>query len=611
MVKKSDRILDSDVLVIGGAGAAVMSALSASRAGAQVTVVSKGKIGKSGNTIMIGGGFSLDGPSAHDVCGYEEANLSFTKEQLFDKLVTSSFYIGNQRIAKQYVEQGPYAVRECLEWAKQAGQKLFFIPAGNSWMSCGRSFGVTVRQGIKDAPGISVYEDTTISHLLLSSDTVVGAVGVNIYTGEVIQYNARAVVIATGGYQPFSLKNSISDMTGDGIALALRAGASVVDMEFFLYLPTITEPGFARGSILPYLFTMPNFGALEPKVTDLDGVELPISADCATLPRTNKVNKIVYSYFWGKGVFEKYAQYGNQFYYDYSAYSGQDIYDMFERVSKAVSLWHAKGLYNGVSLTKLAEHIVNNGKRLKVGLGNEYSMGGISVTEDFSTGVKGLYAAGEVTGGSFGAFRSGDGLVEMLAHGLTAGENAARYSAGAQQLAPDNLGEVLADLFAPLETSEGISPSHIHQLIERASDEGFNFFRSEDRLQAALAEIKRISGLLGSLHTKTSDRKYNLEWYDSITAKSLALCVEIGVTAALNRKESRGCHMRADYPAIDNENHLYNTYARLNKGDIVYWTKEPDAVYAPLDRANYASIPEYIFSKYGGKAIENFNIKKP
>ncbi len=588
-----------------------MSALAAAREGAKVTVISKGKIGKSGNTIMIGGGFSLDGPSARDLCGYEQANVAFTKEQLFDKLVTSSFYIGNQRIAKQYVEQGPYAVRECLEWAKQAGQDLFFIPAGNSWMSSGRSFGMTVRQGIKAEPGIAVYEDTTVSHLLLLGDTVVGAVGVNIYTGEVIQYNAKAVVIATGGYQPFSLKNSISDMTGDGIALALRAGASVVDMEFFLYLPTITKPGFARGSILPYLFTMPNFGALEPKVTDLDGKELPISADCATLPRTNKVNKIVYSYFWGKGVFEKYGQYGNRFYYDYSAYSDQDIFDMFERVSKAVSLWHTKGSYNGIDLKKLAEYIVNNGKRLEVGLGNEYSMGGISVTDDFSAGVKGLYAAGEVTGGTFGAFRSGDGLVEMLAHGLTAGQSAARYAAGTQQLEPGNLEEALADLFAPLETAEGISPSYVHKLIERASDEGFNFFRSEDRLQAALTQIKGIRGQLGVLHTKTAERKYNMEWYDAITAKNLALCVEIGITAALNRRESRGCHMRADYPAIDNEKHLHNTYARLDKGEIVYWTKEPEAVYAPLDRAGYASIPEYIFSKYGGKAIENFGIQKP
>lgn len=603
------HIVNSDILVVGGGGAAVMSSVTAARLGADVVLCAKGKVGKSGNTIMIGGGFSLDAQGVRS-CGYEQANPAITKEQLFDKLVTSSFYIGNQRIAKLYVENGGEAVRECLEWSKSTGHPFLFIPGGNSFMSSGRYFGAAVKKGLESAPQIRTYEDTVITHLLLSGGRVCGAVGLNVYTGEVTQYNAGAVILATGGYQPFSLKNSISDMTGDGIALALHAGAAAVDMEFFLYLPTIVQPGFARGSIIPYLVTMPNFGTPEPRVTDLDGVPLPISEECSHLPKANKINKIVYSYFWGKGVFEKYEHYGNAMYYDYSAYSDAEIYAMFENMAKSTSIWHAKGYYNGIYLKKLADHIVHNGKRLKVGFGNEYSMGGIAVDEELSTGVPGLFAAGEVTGGTFGAFRSGDGLVEMLAHGVIAGKSAATFAGKVQQGQAENVDEALDELFAPFAVNDGISPARIHRELESAADEGFNFFRSEERLVTAKERIGSIRASLGRLGISNPSKHYNLEWYDSITARNLALCTEIGINAAFGRKESRGCHMRLDYPAIDNEHYLVNTYARLRGNTILYEAKEPEAPYIPLDKRSYASIPEYIIKKYGGKAVENFNFKK-
>jgi succinate dehydrogenase / fumarate reductase flavoprotein subunit len=169
----ADKVVSCDVLVIGGAGAAVMSAVSAAREGAKVVLVSKGKVGKSGNTIMIGGGFSIDGESASKDCGLTEASQAVNKESLYRKLVASSFYIGNQEIEKQYVEKGGEGVRECLSWAKNAGQKFLFVPGGAAWMTSGRSFGRAVKQGLDENKDILRFEDIVISDILLSNGKAV------------------------------------------------------------------------------------------------------------------------------------------------------------------------------------------------------------------------------------------------------------------------------------------------------------------------------------------------------------------------------------------------------------------------------------------------------
>lgn len=593
---KIDRVVASDVLVIGGAGAGVMSAVRAAQSGVSVALVSKGRVGKSGNTIMIGGGFSIDGHSARRFCDEADANQGYTPEDVFEKLVTSGFFLGDQQLQRVFAQVSGPAVRECLDWAKEAKQLFLFNPGSCSWRTSGAAFGRTVSRGLQEYSQISVFEDVLIAELLTSGGRVCGALGIDLYSGELIQYNAGAVILATGGFQPFSVKNSNSDMTGDGIALALRAGARAVDMEFLLFIGTILEPAYAKGSLLPFLMTIPAIFRLKAKVTDLDGRELEFPSDprYKVGPTSGKVNKLLMSEFYGRGVFEKFDRHGGAFYYDYSAYSGDEIREAFRALADGHEKWHRKGYYNGIDLFQLAEDIIQNGKRMKVTLGNEYSMGGVVVNPDFSTDVEGLYAAGEVTGGTFGAFRSGDGLTEMLAHGYVAGVSAARYAEAHERLRPEDAEEKAALLLAPLGRREGLSPIEARIQLERICDEGFNFFRDGNRLERAYEQITALRRSLDGLSVPDGRRAYNLEWMNTVIVRNLSLCAELGIYAALHRKESRGTHLRADYPQVNNAEYLFNFVSSLKDGEAVYEKSTPIPHELPLPVQNYSSVSDFI-----------------
>lgn len=589
---KVDKVVITDVLVIGGAGAGVMSAVTAKQQGADVCIISKGKIGKSGNTIMIGGGFGIDGKSAYEVCNEKDANTSYTKEDVYNSVVESGFYLADQRICKKFTEYAPNAVNKCLNWAKNANQKFKFIPPASLWQTSGRSFGNSIRRGIKETPSINIFEDTICVDLLKNKDVVCGAIAVDIYSGEVIKFISKSVIMATGGYQPYSLKNSISDMTGDGIAMSLRAGAKVSDMEFLLFIPTAIKPDYIKGSIIPYLMTIPVYFPLPFKVRTMDGELIEIDKKYKTIPATSKMNKIIYSYVYGKKVFESYEKYGNSFYYDFSEYSDDELRQGFKGMTERIGTWHRKDFYNGVDLNDLCDYIINNGKKLEVGFGNEYSMGGVVVDDKLSTDVKGLFAAGEVKAGLFGAFRSADGLTEMLADGVLAAYSALEYAEGTDLFEPDNVDEILEELEKPLLSKDGAHPYHVIKDIESNNDYGFNFFRTEERLNHSKDVIKDIKNR--TLATVHKGREYNYEWISSIIARNLALLSEIGITAAQLRKESRGSHMRYDYPVVDNKNFIKNIVFNLKDNDIKYEFKDPVIIDREPPKESFDNILDYI-----------------
>lgn len=585
-----------DVLSIGGGGAGVTAAIASARNGAKTAIVSLGKIGNSGNTIMIGGSYAMDGYSAYHDYGIKEADPNFTKEELFEDIVRQGFYISDQNIVEQFVEESPKIVYEVKEWGERAGQKFIFFPP-SGWLVSGHGMGRALKQGLKETKGIDIYEDIMILDIIKDKDEIIGAIGIDIYTGEFILFKTKAIIIATGGYQPFSLKNSNSDMTGDGMAMAFRVGAKLADMEFLLFLPTAIEPNEIKGSLLTYFIE--GICGLNIKVLDVNGNEIKIPDDMKKIANGSELDKIVSTYYWGKEIFEGNGTKNHGIYFDFSNNTDEEIDEKINILIRFLNPFYKEGYYHGDSIEDF-KNLMKEKKLIEVGLGNEYSIGGILVNEKMETGVSGLYAAGEVASGVFGACRVADAVTEMLVQGYKAGENAAKYSKNNACISIDEkqINELINEYTSILENEEGISPLEVHERMEKASDEGFNFFRDEIHLKKALKEIKNIkNNCLTNMFLKSKTLNYNFEWIKALQAKNRLLCIETGIKMAIERKESRGFHMRIDYPEVNNDEYLVRSIATYNDGNIVISKRRPIVTKLELPKGKCENIKEFMIKE--------------
>lgn len=146
------------ILVIGGGGAACTASIAAARNGASVALVCKGKTGNSGNTIMIGGSYGMDGESAANDYHIPGADPSFTREDMFRSIVNDGFNLSDQRLVQQFVDDSPSIVYEVKQWGEELGERFGFYPPGN-WDVTGRSFGRSLMNGIKKTDNITIYDD--------------------------------------------------------------------------------------------------------------------------------------------------------------------------------------------------------------------------------------------------------------------------------------------------------------------------------------------------------------------------------------------------------------------------------------------------------------------
>lgn len=454
---KPDRVERCGVLAVGGSGAAITAAIMASENGADVAIASKGKFGFSGNAIMAGGGFGIDGYNAKHLLGIEAADESFTPDRLFDCVVKEGYFLGDQRLIRQYVDESPAIVGRFLGWAERGKQVFNFYRPGN-WQSAGLSWGRAMRRGLDEAERVRRFEDVTVVEILTGNNAVTGALAIDVYSGDVILFETPAVVIGAGGYQPFSMKNTVTDMTGDGAGMAFRAGAKLADMEFLLAFPTAVYPREAKGSIYPFIFEYFMRG-LEYDVRDRDGRLLDIPPEIIAMSRGGKLSKLVSSYYWGYALDEGRGGPNGGMFYDYSRNGREKMDEAFALFNRTFSRWHKPDCYKGDSLAKVKAKMYA-GEPLEVGLGYEYSMGGILVDEAMRTGVDGLFAAGEAASGVFGACRVGDGLTEMLCQGFRAGLSAAAYvkDADAKPPFPAAVEAKLEKILGVLGRAGGVNP---------------------------------------------------------------------------------------------------------------------------------------------------------
>jgi len=406
-----------------------------------------------------------------------------------------------------------------------------------------------------------MMEDVMLLELITEDGRVRGALGLDIATGEFIRFSAKSVVIATGGWHKAYWPNTgMRDLSGEGIAMAHRAGADLGNMEFITFCCNVLLwPPHALGSIATYIFSLRCAGELTNELgqTFLDQYD-PNMVDIGTHMEWNKCFVSMASMKEvraGKGSPKGGIYYGR----------GEVPWEDWERMVK-VSFPGWK--YKHIDLNQLVARI-RDGKGVEVGPAVEYFDGGIVIDETFETGGAGLYAAGECTLGPFGANRVCAATTEMLVHGAEAGENAGVYALDQADadVAESRFKELEQQACLPLERSGGPRIAEVRRRVQEAAHKYLGPIRTGAELEEFLSMLKGVqSDELPLLATGSKSRAYNKEWIDAMELANILHLLETAAKSALFRTESRGVHYREDYPDTDNDNWLQESIARLNGG---------------------------------------------
>jgi succinate dehydrogenase / fumarate reductase, flavoprotein subunit len=538
--------IDTDVLVIGSGAAGMYAAIEAARNGAHVLLADRSLIGRGGATVMA---------QMTVACALGEETPDDWEHHYADTTVAGRG-LCDEELAQLLCEDGPDCIRELdrwgVGWARKDGHITATMAPGHDRPRCvyvdfintGPAVSKTLRTAMARNPSIRKAGDLCVVDLVTADGEATGAVAYHLGTGAPVIIAAKATVLATGGLTRLYRRNSASaNMGGDGYALALRAGATLIDMEFVQFFP---------------------IGHLAPRLVGMD----PIMWD----PFRYKLGGRLLN-----GRMEEFTSgYGSDEDGKYVLTRDLATYAIFKEVEAGRGSPHGGAYLSfehcsaaalraafGPVIDRLAEnHIDLTRMPVEVAPIAHYHMGGVKADASMATDVPGLYAAGEVVGGANGANRlSGNAITEALVFGRRAGKSAAER---AKRLTQPNL--KLQDTAATLDLIRAdatTKPSHntaaMVARLQATMADHVGPFRTGAKLGTALDEIAGLASELGehppTLRSPASGGGMGggafdlqrLEWFDLRNMLSVAQAV---TAAALKRTESRGAHQREDFPKM-------------------------------------------------------------
>ena len=507
--------LDTDVLVIGSGGAGMYAAIAAARKGASVLLVDRSLIGRGGATVMAQMTVAV-------AVGEEEPD--HWEHHLADTLKAGRGLCDPQ-LSKLLCEDGPDCIRELDEWgigwARRDGHMAQVHAPGHDRKRCvyvdflntGPAVSKTLRARVQRIAEIRRVGDLLVTAIAVHGGACVGAHALHVSSGEAVAIAAKATIIATGGLTRLYARNSASlNMGGDGYALALRAGAELIDMEFVQFFPI--------GHLAPRLVGMDPI-MWDPFRYKLGG-RLLNAAMREFLPEEGKYTSArdVATYAILKEVAEGRGSPHGGAWLSFQHCSEATLRASFGPVMDRLAA-------NGIDLTRAP---------IEVAPIAHYHMGGIRVDTDMRTRVPHLFAAGEAVGGANGANRlSGNAITEALAFGRRAGLRAAEL-ASKTKLAP--LKEAQFDGARPK-----LNPAAAIVELQKVMNTEVGPLRTGPGLERALAHIRSIE-----VDLPAPGKGLDPEWIDFHDLWNMRLVAECVTQAALARTESRGAHQREDFP---------------------------------------------------------------
>lgn len=556
--------IKAEVLIIGSEAAGAKAAIEAQDDGADVLVVTKGMVGKSGNTIMAGRG--VQAPLGH-------MDPRDNPGVFLEDVVKGGAYLNNQKLVERLVNLSVTEVPKMEQWGakfmKKGDQFLQYQLPGSSYPRTLHP--VTYRGGLQWRSAFKsqlklrktkIMEDIFITSLLRSDDQIAGAFGISLRNSQPVVFRSKQTILATGGCSQIYRKTDGSlDATGDGMILAYDAGAELMDMEFQQFFPMCCyTPPFEMSMLtasLRYGLHARFYNALgEPFMERY----LPLDKEWGLRDPTARAIYLENKYGRGSPLGGAYIAVNHL--------PENLITDWIKR-EKPGFIPKLEKL--GIDIRKHA---------LECGPACHYSMGGVKVNENCETDLRRLYAAGEVASGMDGAERidGGPAITWCLTMGYIAGKEAAK---GAKELDwPDiDLGQVEAEremVNSLWERREGIKGFEIKYKIKDILWEYCTLIRNRQGLEEGLRLIHKIKNHdLPRLFIPGPSRVLNKGFIEALEVKNMVELSELILKASLMREESRKSHYRTDFPESDNRRWLKNIVITKKGGRSTFKTVRP------------------------------------
>ncbi|WP_344575582.1 fumarate reductase/succinate dehydrogenase flavoprotein subunit [Streptomyces lunalinharesii] len=584
-----------DVVVVGAGGAGLRAAIEAREAGMRTAVICKSLFGKA-HTVMAEGGIaaSMGNANEHD-----------TWQVHFRDTMRGGKFLNHWRMAELHAREAPDRVWELETWGAlfdrtadgRISQRNFGGHEYPRLAHVGDRTGLelirTLQQKIVSLQqedervsgsyeeGLKVFQECTVTRVLTADGQVAGVFCYDRESGRFFVLEAPAVVLATGGIgKSFKVTSNSWEYTGDGHALALLAGAPLINMEFVQFHPT--------GMVWP------------PSVKGILVTE-SVRGDGGVL-RNSDGKRFMFDYV--PDVFkEKYAESeaeGDRWYEDPDRNRRPPELLPRDEVARAINAEVKAGRgspHGGVFLdvsTRMPAEVITRrlpsmhhqfkeladvditAEPMEVGPTCHYVMGGVEVDPDTAaaSGVPGLFAAGEVAGGMHGSNRlGGNSLSDLLVFGRRAGLYAAEYVGGLRARPipePRSIDAAEAEALRPFSAEEGGGPAEnpyaLHQELQQSMNDLVGIIRREGEMAEALQRLAKLrvrarrAGVEGH-------RQYNPGWHLSLDLRNMLLVSECVARAALERTESRGGHTREDRPEMDRRWRNVNLVCQLADDD--------------------------------------------
>jgi len=560
--------LSTDVLVVGGGVAGMYTAINVDRLGLSVLLVVKGLLGKSGVSPQAG------------IFTFPPEYTPETFDQMVkDRIAGYAYFICDQELVRKSHELSPRALGDLedlgLYFRRYDDGSLVIASMGGiqggemkqpwgtlatKWGNSGRNTCSVLRSEIVRR-GVKFIENATITSVLVKDGEAKGIVALDYLNGKLLTITAKSVILATGpGASIWTYYSGSSENTGDGHAVALRAGAELSSMEMVQWHMACLAWPYSLRRQEAYPFPLPP-SQQAPRF--FIGRQERFMPDAEVGSKALQANAVAQAII--KGAVNRRGGY----YASYQHFSTKDLKEF---------------LGPFLMLKRLGYDLSKDTIECAMSIYSIY--GGIRVNTECETKIKGLYAAGGAAGPII------PGLYMSLATGIIAAESAGNRARAIElpdldlEQAEREKARVLNLLKVRTANESSYSPMQIKKILREVMWEKMDFIKTETGMKECLERLRAIRlEMLPKMRVRSDTTRFNVEWLDAVELLNMFDLAEVVIASSLMRKESRGPFRRADFPAIDDKNWLVFILARMQNSSITLDTAPIELKYAkPSDR---------------------------